>query len=122
MARKTRKSAVSAKFGPRYGVKARKRYASVATRVKKKYRCPSCNYRNVKRTSTGIWKCRHCGFTFAGGAYTPITREIGKRKGFKKESDYSELQDLVTAVSIEEQAGGEMEEAELSEQEEKEEE
>ena len=89
MARKTKKVSMAAKFGPRYGVKARKRYLDVATRASNKYVCPSCNYKRVKRISTGIWECRHCGFTYAGGAYQPFTREIGKRKGVKKESDPS---------------------------------
>ena len=24
--------------------------------------------------SVGVWKCRKCNFTFAGGAYTPATK------------------------------------------------
>jgi large subunit ribosomal protein L37Ae len=31
----------------------------------------------VNRVSAGVWKCKKCGRTFAGGAYLPITA-VGK--------------------------------------------
>jgi len=40
----------------------------------KTYKCPQCNFPRVKRESVGIWKCRKCGFTYTGGAYTPATK------------------------------------------------
>ncbi len=68
------------KIGPtgglkaRYGATVRKRYIEVVTETKKRHRCPQCSALSVKRQSIGIWKCRKCGFTFTGGAYTPSTK------------------------------------------------
>jgi large subunit ribosomal protein L37Ae len=44
------------------------------TEMKKPHRCPRCGLTRVKRESVGIWKCRKCGFTYTGGAYTPTTK------------------------------------------------
>lgn len=61
----------------RYGVSLRKRYATVQKEKKSSYLCDVCGKVAVKRVSTGIWKCRHCGATFAGGAYN-LKTEAGK--------------------------------------------
>jgi large subunit ribosomal protein L37Ae len=42
--------------------------------MKKPHKCPQCGFSRVKRESVGIWKCGKCGFTYTGGAYTPITK------------------------------------------------
>ncbi|MFQ6128761.1 MAG: 50S ribosomal protein L37ae [Thermoplasmata archaeon] len=72
MTRKTKKTGISGRFGPRYGVTIRKRIRDVEQEKVKKHLCPSCNHRAVKRVSTGVWRCRKCGITFAGGAYRPM--------------------------------------------------
>lgn len=61
-------------LGSRYGAMVRKRYIKVVKDVKRPHRCPQCGLQRVKRVSVGVWKCRKCGFTFTGGAYTPITK------------------------------------------------
>jgi large subunit ribosomal protein L37Ae len=61
-------------LGVRYGATVRKRYVKVITELKKAHRCPQCGFAKVKRESVGVWKCRKCGFTFTGGAYTPVTK------------------------------------------------
>lgn len=61
-------------LGSRYGAMVRKRYIKVVEEMKKPHRCPQCGLQRVKRVSVGVWKCRKCGFTFTGGAYTPITK------------------------------------------------
>ena len=61
-------------LGVRYGSTVRKRYIKVITELKKPHRCAQCGFVRVKRLSVGIWSCSKCGFTFAGGAYTPNTK------------------------------------------------
>jgi ribosomal protein L37AE/L43A len=34
----------------------------------------------VKRVASGVWKCRRCGLTFAGGAYRPVVTTSIKRE------------------------------------------
>ncbi len=65
----------------RYGARIRKQYVSVQREKDALYKCPGCGRIKVKRVSTGIWRCVHCGKTYAGGAYsmsTP-TGEAAKR-------------------------------------------
>lgn len=64
---------IDKRFKARYGATVRKRWNLVMLQKTGKYECPFCGHRRVKRVSVGIWRCRKCGFTFAGGAYTPLT-------------------------------------------------
>jgi large subunit ribosomal protein L37Ae len=61
-------------FGVRYGFGLRKHQIEVITELKKAHKCPQCGSMSVRRESVGIWKCRKCGLTFTGGAYTPATK------------------------------------------------
>ncbi len=74
MGKRTKKVGPTRGLGPRYGAMVRKRYIKVVEGMKKPHRCPQCGLQRVKRVSVGVWKCRKCGFTFTGGAYTPITK------------------------------------------------
>ncbi len=78
---KTKKIGPAGGLKARYGATVRKRYVDVVTDAKKRHGCPQCNAPAVKRQSVGVWKCKKCGFTFTGGAYTPSTKlgEIAKR-------------------------------------------
>jgi len=71
---RTKKVGPTRGLGSRYGATVRKRYVKVITELKKTHRCPQCGFVKVKRESVGVWKCRKCGFTFTGGAYTPTTK------------------------------------------------
>jgi large subunit ribosomal protein L37Ae len=72
--KRTKKVGPTRGLGSRYGATVRKRYIKVVKEMKKPHRCPQCGLQRVKRMSVGVWKCRKCGFTFTGGAYTPITK------------------------------------------------
>ncbi len=78
---RTYKVGPSGSFGARYGTVARKRYATVINVLRSAHECPQCRADSVKRLSVGIWLCSHCGFKFAGGAYSPTTKlgEIAER-------------------------------------------
>lgn len=74
MGKRTKKVGPTRGLGPRYGATVRKRYIKVITEMKKPHACPQCGFARVKRESVGVWKCKKCGFTFTGGAYTPTTK------------------------------------------------
>ncbi|UCH88443.1 MAG: 50S ribosomal protein L37ae [Thermoplasmata archaeon] len=71
MTKRTKKIGISGKYGARYGVKIRKQVSNIEKQQRASHQCPRCKYKQVKRVSTGIWKCRHCDLTFASGAYIP---------------------------------------------------
>src|SRR2546422_10396134 len=81
MARRTRKASSVGRFGPRYGVKIRRGILEVETVRKAPSTCPRCQGPNVRRESSGVWRCRRCGLTFAGGAYKPLVTTSVKREG-----------------------------------------
>lgn len=66
------------RFGARYGATLRKRVKIIEERMRAPHRCPRClTPGRLKRISVGIWTCRKCGYTFAGGAWVPRT-QLGK--------------------------------------------
>jgi large subunit ribosomal protein L37Ae len=71
---KTKKVGLARGLGVRYGSTVRKRYIKVVKELRKPHSCPQCGLPRVKRESVGVWKCRKCGYTFTGGAYTPTTK------------------------------------------------
>lgn len=61
----------------RYGRKIRKLWEQADDRRRKRYECPKCGKRSVKRASYALWECRSCGAKIAGAAYS-LTSEAGE--------------------------------------------
>lgn len=99
---KTKKVGPTRGLGPRYGATVRKRYVKVITELKKPHRCPQCAFVRVRRVSVGVWSCQKCGFTFAGGAYTPFTKlgAVAKRAA-KGGLEAGEAEEQATAAEAE---------------------
>jgi len=82
---KTKKAGSAGKFGPRYSMKARRKWAAVDRRQRLKHPCPVCQKKGVSRALAGIWECRKCGTKFTGGAYSPTTPMLTTvRRAIKK--------------------------------------
>jgi len=75
MAKRTKKVGSAGRYQARYGVKSRMRVRDAEILQRVKHKCPKCGQTKVKRSGTGIWKCKKCGNTFAGGAYIPKTAQ-----------------------------------------------
>ena len=64
------------RLGVRYGKRVRERLSEVEAGLRRKHYCQNCGFTMVRRVSVGVWKCRKCGFTFTGAAYSPSS-ELG---------------------------------------------
>jgi len=99
MAKRTAKVGIVGKYGTRYGGSIRKQIKRIEVAqhrcsqsispihavhhiwshhtpliyllsLNSKYFCDFCGKYKVRRKAVGIWDCRHCGKSKAGGAYT----------------------------------------------------
>mmetsp|Transcript_14036 Transcript_14036/g.40009 ORF Transcript_14036/g.40009 Transcript_14036/m.40009 type:complete len:95 (+) Transcript_14036:78-362(+) len=73
MGKRTKKAGIVGKYGTRYGSTLRKIVKKMEVSQHSTYRCVFCGKQTVKRTAAGIWSCRSCKKTVAGGAYTLST-------------------------------------------------
>ncbi len=80
MARRTKKIGIAGKFGARYGVKIRRRIKDIDSQRAVALNCPKCQHASLHRRDTGIWNCRHCDHTFAGGAYAPRVTTVDDKE------------------------------------------
>ena len=69
MERRTIKVGITGKYGTRYGAKLRKQVKSIEILQRSKYTCPFCGKNAMRRIAVGIWSCKGCRRSVAGGAW-----------------------------------------------------
>merc|ERR1711976_1117073 len=69
MAKRTKKVGIVGKYGTRYGSSLRKQIKKMEVTQRARYTCHFCGKDSVRRTAVGIWTCRGCQKTMAGGAW-----------------------------------------------------
>lgn len=72
----TKKVGSLGRYGPRVGRKLRYGAEKIETESRRSRQCPTCSRGKLQRTGGGIWVCRTCGYTFAGGAHIPVVKRV----------------------------------------------
>ncbi len=67
--KRTKKVGIVGKYGTRYGASLRKQIKKIEVSQHSKYFCSFCGKFGMKRAVVGVWKCKGCNKTQAGGAY-----------------------------------------------------
>lgn len=95
---KTKKVRKAGRLGSRYGIGIRKRLLKIEDKQQKRYICPFCGFKRVKRKGAGIYVCRKCNARFAGGAYLPSTlpgsiikKTVAQKSFSSKEKELEEM-------------------------------
>lgn len=94
----TKKVGTTGRFGNKYGSKVRHMVAKIEATSRAQHTCPQCLRLTLDRHSAGIWKCKKCKITLAGGAYQPTTTATKIMKG-EVEAFVEEV--LVAPVAVE---------------------
>jgi len=69
MGKRTLKVGIVGKYGTRYGSSIRKQIKKIEISQHRTFFCKFCGKKKIKRISIGIWNCKKCNKTFAGGAW-----------------------------------------------------
>ena len=80
MTKRTQKVGITRKYGTRYGSSLRKIIKKFELTQHAKYQCPFCGKNGVKRSCVGIWKCKGCSKSVAGGAWELTTSAAAAAK------------------------------------------
>merc|ERR1711915_361920 len=72
MTKRTQKVGITGKYATRYGASLRKTVKKMEVSQHATYTCPFCGKCALKRQVVGIWHCKGCRKTIAGGpGFTP---------------------------------------------------
>ena len=71
--KRTKKVGITGKYGVRYGSSLRRICRKLEQQQHARYDCAFCGKKTIKRSATGVWNCKACRKTVAGGAYTLAT-------------------------------------------------
>ena len=74
MSKRTNKVGLTGKYGSRYGSSIRKQIKKIEILQHAKYSCNFCGKDSIKRKAIGIWECKKCNKTIAGGAWSLHTQ------------------------------------------------
>ena len=80
MAKRTKKVGIAGKYGTRYGASLRKTIKKIEMTQHGKYTCVFCGKEAMRRKAFGIWECKRCHKTIAGGAYVLKTTQAVKTR------------------------------------------
>ena len=94
----TKKVGTTGRFGNKYGSRVRNMVAKIEATSRAQHTCPQCLRVTLDRMSAGIWKCKKCKITIAGGAYQPTTTATKIMKG-EVEAFAEEVEPVVEASS-----------------------
>ncbi|KAK3180108.1 60S ribosomal protein L43 [Lecanicillium sp. MT-2017a] len=92
MTKRTKKVGVTGKYGTRYGASLRKQVKKMEVTQHARYTCTFCGKVTVRRHSTGIWNCKSCKRTIAGGAYTVayVPEQVPRNPGEEEDGEDKE--------------------------------
>merc|ERR1712179_578707 len=98
MGKRTKKAGVVGKYGTRYGATLRKVVKKYEISQHSTYQCTFCGKNGVRRTAVGIWHCRSCRKTIAGGAWQPsTTTAVGAKSTIRRLREMTEIQTALTS-------------------------
>ncbi|XP_064647703.1 large ribosomal subunit protein eL43 [Lineus longissimus] len=92
MAKRTKKVGIVGKYGTRYGASLRKTIKKMEVTQHSKYTCHFCGKDAMKRHAVGIWHCKGCKKTVAGGAWIYATTTAASARSAVRR--FREMKDL----------------------------